>query len=378
MSWPISTLGEHCDILSGYAFKSSQFNTEGDGLPLIRIRDVVPGKSETYYSGEYERRFLVTEGDLLIGMDGDFNRARWHSGPALLNQRVCKVLAKGNLDQGYLYHLLPSVLQAISDRTPFVTVKHLSARDLKDFEIPLPPLGEQKRIAGILDQADALRRLRVRALEKLNTLGQAVFQEMFGTWDKISPYPTSSLGRILDFLTSGSRGWGKYYSDGGAKFIRIQNVKRDEFSFEDIAYVNPPRSSEAVRTRVYTNDVLLSITADLGRSSVVPDGVGEAYINQHLAILRTSKLNPVFLSSLISSPSGQRMISRGNKEGVKAGLNFDDIRSMQIIEPPTEVQIEFSDRKKAVEDLIEIARNLLKQADSLFASLQSAAFQGKL
>lgn len=75
-------LGEVSDILSGFAFKSSLFNDEGNGMPLVRIRDVVPGKTSTFYSGAFEERFVVQDGDLLIGMDGDFNRECWSGGRA--------------------------------------------------------------------------------------------------------------------------------------------------------------------------------------------------------------------------------------------------------------------------------------------------------
>jgi type I restriction enzyme S subunit len=145
-------LGEVCIFLSGFAFKSDLFTNEPTGLPLIRIRDVLPGTSNTYYSGPYQPQYVAEKGDILIGMDGEFNRERWQSEPALLNQRVCKAITRSEvLDDGYLYHVLPMVLKKIEDETPFVTVKHLSVAKLKCAQIALPPLEEQRRIAAILD-----------------------------------------------------------------------------------------------------------------------------------------------------------------------------------------------------------------------------------
>lgn len=130
-------LGEHVSFLSGFAFKSAFFNTEGEGLPIVRIRDVKAGRSDTYYSGEYDPKFIVSDGDYSIGMDGEFSLARWRGGKALLNQRVCKVESVSDrLDAGYLVRFLPSALKAIEDATPFVTVKHLSVKALRDIEIP--------------------------------------------------------------------------------------------------------------------------------------------------------------------------------------------------------------------------------------------------
>ena len=205
MSWPLAKLDNHVDILSGFAFKSESFNDRGEGLPLVRIRDVVPGVSDTYYSGEYSSDFLLSDGDLLIGMDGDFNRARWKGGQALLNQRVCKITARADsLDQGYLYHFLPKALEKIHAETPAVTVKHLSVKGIRAIEIPLPPLPEQKRIAAILDKADAIRRKRQQAIQLADDFLRAVFLDMFG--DPVTNPKGFPIGTIRDLVATADYG----------------------------------------------------------------------------------------------------------------------------------------------------------------------------
>lgn len=204
MSFPLVKLGEVMNILSGFAFKSELFG-QSDGFPIIRIRDVVRGYTDTYYSGPYAQQYVIQNGEIVIGMDGNFNAARWSGGPALLNQRVCKVSTKPELlDDGYLFHYLPIVLKKIEDSTPFVTVKHLSGSDLKDSTIPLPPLPEQRRIAAILDKADALRAKRRESLVQLDRLAQSIFVEMFG--DPVSNskgWPQPALGDLLSGIESG-------------------------------------------------------------------------------------------------------------------------------------------------------------------------------
>ena len=189
MKWPLVKIGEHLDILSGFAFKSSLFSDSG--MPLIRIRDVLAGKTNTFYAGEYSEEYVIKKGDLLVGMDGDFNRETWNSKDALLNQRVCKLTADGEkLDQRFLYHLLPKELLKIHRNTPAVTVKHLSVKKIRDIEIPLPPLDEQKRIAAILDKADAIRRKRQQAIQLADDFLRSVFLDMFGDIPaKKSKYP---------------------------------------------------------------------------------------------------------------------------------------------------------------------------------------------
>ncbi len=285
------------------------------------------------------------------------------------------------LDRDYLFHFLrsPEFTLSATRAAVGVNLPRISPNVLSTFAIPLPPLSEQRRIAAILDKADELRAKRRAALAKLDRLTQSIFLDMFGDPAQVlTKWPIRKLGPLLDFLTSGSRGWAQYYADSGDLFLRIQNVRRDELLLDDIAYVNAPHTAEAKRTQVEPGDVLLSITADLGRTAVVPEGIGKAYINQHLSILRTKQLVPRFLSAYVASPVGQRQIVERNRHGVKAGLNFDDIRSFIVPLPPFELQHEFSRRVTVVEKLKMEQYTFLTTLDTLFISLQHRAFQGEL
>ena len=142
--------------------------------------------------------------------------------------------------------------------------------------------------------------------------------------------------------------------------------------------MNAPDSAEARRTRVQSGDVLLSITADLGRTAVVPDNFGKGYINQHLAILRLREMNPVFVSQQLASPGGQRQFSSLNRSAVKAGLNFDDIRSVELLRPPLDLQIKFSALVTNLQKRTSTLQAMLDEAERLFSSLQQRAFRGEL
>ena len=250
---------------------------------------------------------------------------------------------------------------------------------LKETEIPFPPLDEQKRIAGILDAADALRAKRREALAQLDTLLHSTFLDMFG--DPVTNpmgWEVVRVGDEIGFLTSGSRGWAKYYAKDGDTFIRIQNLKNGQLELDDIAFVNAPESAEAKRTMVEPGDVLLSITADLGRTAVVPGGIAKAHINQHLAILRFTSLNPVFVSYQLASKGGQAQFNRLNREGVKAGLNFNDVKSIRLTNPPLNLQHRFAAIVESIEQQKASQRAYMAELDTLFASLQSRAFRGDL
>ncbi|MBK9348000.1 MAG: restriction endonuclease subunit S [Burkholderiales bacterium] len=122
-------------------------------MPLIRIRDVTTGQTSTYYTGPYEDEYLVQQGDLLVGMDGDFNSGFWSSSAALLNQRVCKISpAESFYDKQLIALALPGYLAAINANTPSVTVKHLSSKTIGEIGLPLPPRAEQTRIVAKLEE----------------------------------------------------------------------------------------------------------------------------------------------------------------------------------------------------------------------------------
>jgi type I restriction enzyme S subunit len=288
----------------------------------------------------------------------------------------------GKTDGRFLHHFLrqPKIRIAGERRmTGSGGQRRVPTDFLAKLEIPLPPMAEQKRIAEVLDKAEELRSKRRAVLAQLDSLNQSIFLEMFGDPASIlQKWPSRKLGELLEFLTSGSRGWAEYYSESGDLFLRIQNVRRDQLLLDDIAFVKAPDTAEAKRTRVQAGDVLLSITADLGRTAVVPEGLGAAYINQHLSILRTKALVPRFLSAYFASPAGEHQVFGRNRQAVKAGLNFDDVRSFLIPVPPIELQHEFAERVTAVEKLKATQQASLAELDTLFASLQHRAFSGEL
>lgn len=270
-------------------------------------------------------------------------------------------------------------LRGLHDAISGSAQPQITREGLRGITVPLPPVEQQRRIAEILDKADALLQKRRLALQKLDALPIALFEDTFlSNGVGAENWKLRELGEILEFLTSGSRGWAEYYVDSGSKFLRIQNVRRDRLDLTDLAFVCAPSTQEAVRTKVRPGDVLLSITADLGRTAVVPDSIGDAYINQHLSILRTKAVDPVFLSSFLSSQEGQRQIQAKDRHGVKAGLNFDDVRSIKVPVPPPSLQSYYSATIRRIEEQRDASIAHSKGLECAFAALQHRAFQGEL
>ena len=140
------------NVLYGYPFESSLFSEDSNYMPLIRIRDVKPAKASTYYSGEIREEYRIKKGDILVGMDGEFNLGRWDDRDGLLNQRVLKISGKNGCSiDGYLFHYMGPVFKKIEKETAGGSVKHLSAKVINNILIPIPSLSEQSRIVSILD-----------------------------------------------------------------------------------------------------------------------------------------------------------------------------------------------------------------------------------
>lgn len=386
--WKTVTLGSICNLVNGKAFKTSDWSTSG--VPIIRIQNLNgEDKPFNYWAGSFENQVLVKTGDLLLAWSGtpgtSFGAHIWYGPDSVLNQHIfrCDIDNKRITPEWAKFAVNIQLNQLIQLSHGGVGLKHVTRKVVDDLEIPLPPLEEQKRIADILDRAEALQAKRRAALAQIDELIRSVFIEMFGdpvknpkSWD------TTKLGECTEFITSGSRGWAKYYSETGEKFIRIQNVRNGRLDFSDIQLVEPPKTAESIRTKVKDGDLLISITADLGRTAVVDEktALEGAYINQHLALIRLNKkiVNPVFVSQYLESEGGKIQFSSLDQKGVKSGLNFENVKSLEFYLPPLDMQKEFSLRIATLEKLKVSHKTSLGELDELFASLQYRAFRGEL
>ena len=404
IEWSHAVIGRHVELINGFAFPSDGF-TQGEGIPLIRIRDLNRCDTEVNFRGRYPERYLVKKGDLLIGMDGDFLTIRWKGDDALLNQRVCKLLTKdgGRLVQDFLFYRVSEAITGINRITAATTVKHLSSKDILGITIELPPKPEQDKIAHILstidqaiEQTDALiakqQRIRNGLMQDLLTRGIDENGDLRS--EDTHEFKDSLLGRIpvewgirnidsiSDFVTSGARGWTKYYSEEGALFIRIGNLTRHHINlnWDNTVFVRPPVHVEGSRTLVRPNDILISITADLGIIGVIPEGFGEGYVNQHIALVRLTdpKIDSRFAGWFLQSRAGQSQFERLNESGAKAGLNLPTIRSLLLTDPPLDEQKRIAKTLDANITVMLHLQAVLKKQSNLKVALMQDLLTGKI
>ena len=248
-------------------------------------------------------------------------------------------------------------------------------------EYPVPVLDRktQDNIVQVLNLCSNIISNRRKQLEKLDTLVKARFVEMFGN-PIMNPmeWPVCELSEYIEFLTSGSRGWAKYFSGEGEYFITIKNVKNCRLTLDDVQHIVPPDNAEAKRTKVQEGDLLISITADLGRTAVVPKEVADygGFINQHLTCIRLNKneVCPLYVAYYMESDAGKSQFQSKNQSAVKAGLNFNSINTLKLMVPPIKLQEAFTTFVAQVDKSKAAIQMSLDETQILFDSLMQEYF----
>ena len=348
----MTKLTDLCDIQYGYAFDSGAFTNDNSYPQLVRIRDVKRGYSETFYNGDYPDEYVLSAGDLLIGMDGEFNIARWKIDGALLNQRVCKIVAKDSTDEEFLRFALSKALKVIEDRTSFVTVKHLSARELNKLEIQVPSYDEQKKISDILHRLERIIDARQNELKSLDILIKARFVEMFG--DVITnekEWPLKQWDQILQIVNGRNQKQvqsdnGKYPIFGsGGEIGRATDylTKENSVILGRKGNINKPI---LMKEKFWNVDTAFGIEPN-------SDYLLVEYLFQFCQLFNFEKLNKT-----VTIPSLTKL----------------DLKKIEMPIPPLNLQEKFADFVKQVDKSKVAVQKALDEAQLLFDSLMQEYF----
>jgi type I restriction enzyme, S subunit len=277
------------------------------------------------------------------------------------------------------------------DITPWIngsTRAKLTQAAASRIEIPLPPLAEQKRIAGILDAADALRAKRREALAQLDTLLQATFLDMFGDpvanpkgWEQITIGEFIASAKYS--LKRGPFGGAlkkEIFVNEGFKVYQQQNVIYEDF--QSGRYFISERDYERMSAfAVHADDILVSCSGTIGKIAVVPSGAAPGVMNQALMKIRLDKsrmLTPFFVNLWRSGPFERQVLGMTHGTGMKNMKSMEELKAIEFIVPPIGQQRGFTNVVQSINKQMTSHRHHLTELDSLFASLQSRAFRGEL
>ncbi len=318
---------------------------EGKGLPLVRIRDVQRGYSETYFDGLYDEKYLVSDGDFLISMDGNFNLGQWQGGRALLNQRVCLIRdTSDEVDLRYLVAILPRYLAEIEARTPFVTVKHLSAKALNAIMIPIPDLQEQKRIADQYFLQKLIKQKRELQQELYTELERSLFVSIFGNpenWaNKCEMTTIGGLAESTQYGTSAKAG-----ATGEYPVLRMGNITDDgKLDLSDLKYMDLS-PEEVEKYTVRKGDLLFNRTNSkekVGKAAVVLTDEKLAYAGYLVRVRFKNPDHAHFVAAFLNSDYGRRLRRKLAKTAVnQANINAKELTKIPILEPENAKMIKF-------------------------------------
>ena len=333
-------LGDVCEFVYGYPFDSGKFNTTGEGLALIRIRDVVPGVSYTFTTEAVPPKYFVKDGDLLVGMDGDFNLSRWKGGKALLNQRVCMFKPNEKLIlAGYIEFGLGQYLSDIWENKSFSTVKHLSAKDLNAITFPLPPLSEQKEIVARLERELATVEKMKKDFEALAETAKAEFKaelkEVFeglkrdGMWMRM----LEEVGEIVTGTTPSKSN--KDFYGGSWPFYKPTDLNQGYDTVESSDTLTD--SGWRCARQLPVGSVLVTcIGATLGKTGIIRC---EGSCNQQInAIVCNEHALPEYVYYSILEPSFQSSLWRASNSTTLPLVNKSTFSRLEISLPALSVQ----------------------------------------
>jgi len=327
--------------------------------------------------------FIFDEPLVLLAEDGghfgepDRGIAYRISGKTWVNNHAHVLRPSSAIELAYLCRVLENY-----DVIPFVTGTtrgKLTKAGASEIVIPLPPLAVQRRIAEVLDRAEALRAKRRAALAQLDSLTQSLFLDLFG--DPVAnrkSFPVSRMGDVCD-VRDGTHDSPKYVSEGGYPLVTSKNLSR---GYMDLSDVNLISEADYVqinkRSKVDRGDIIMPMIGTIGSPVLVEDEPRFAIKNVALIKFTEASPSPILVRHLLSCSYFDHIVGQKNRGGTQKFVSLGDLRSFPLPLPPIPLQREFARRVTAVEALKTAQRASLAELDALFATLQQRAFRGEL
>ncbi|ELL4669644.1 restriction endonuclease subunit S [Vibrio furnissii] len=398
MSWPVYKLGEIAEVIRGVTFSKadgSDFPEKGR-IPIIR-------------AGSIQKSLLINEGQIWVSDKKVKNHQliKKHdiimctsSGSADLVGKCAKSKGDYNVSFGafcagirsnveyvspsYLYHFLCSPsFRNWTKNSSGANIKNIRASELAEFEIPLPPLVEQKRIAAILDKADAIRQKRKQAIELADEFLRSVFLEMFGDpvtnpkgW-KVKPL--SGLIAEGDKINYGIVQPGEHV-DGGVPIVRVGDIADGKIDKSKLKCVLKEIDEKNKKSRLIGDEILITcVGATVGKVALADSSLQGFNTVRALTRVRLSnQVNRQFVFRYLQSPFVQNYFQMQLRTVGQPTLNGKQIGETPILLPEKDVQKSFLDIAEKLQSKIDAALAQLVNADDMFNSLSQKAFSGQL
>lgn len=302
---------------------------------------------------------------------------------AVFASYLIRVRPSSRVFAGFLAHFFQSsgYWAQVQKRIQGAAQGGVNATSLGELAIPLPPLPEQRRIAAILDKADALRRKRKRAIELLDSLTQSIFLEMFGDpIENSRNLPVKTLEEVVSTtrkITYGILKPGPDQSDG-VPYVRVVDIQNGAVDVSGLKRTTQEIAHEYRRSTLRKGDLLISIRGHVGRLAIAPGECDGANITQDTARLDIKNANTLFVKALLETDAAKNWMDRRTKGAAVKGINLGDLRLFPLILPVRDLQEQFAARTTAIQQVLESAKAQRSHVEALFTALQHRAFAGEL
>lgn len=324
---------------------------------------------------------------VLVAGNGDLN-VKYYNGKFDAYQRtyIIESKDKSKLTVPYLYYFLESYIETLRSQSIGGIIKYIKLGNLTNAPVPVLSIEKQNKIVKTLDKAKSIITHLHTQLEKLDLLVKARFVEMFG--EPISnPYgwEVKKLRELSELITNGNtpKGGSENYVESGILFLRSQNVWRNRIDLEDVAYIDDETHKKMKKSSVHNNDILITKTgrintenSSLGRAALFQGKDNSANINGHVYLIRLKNIVlPKFVVTILTGEAYRKYIRKVCVGGIdKRQINLDQVETFPIIMPPLDLQIQFADFVKQVDQSKSILQQELDKAQTLFDSLMQEYF----
>lgn len=386
-------IGDACDILNGYAFKSDEYVNEG--IRIIRIANVQKGYIEDDAPAFYPmnsiglNKYMLKEDDLLMSLTGNVGRVallQKEMLPAALNQRVaCLRLKTDKLIKRYLFHILNSNFfeRQCIQASKGVAQKNMSTEWLKDYEIPLYSIEKQLEIIEVLDKTRNVISLRKDELLALDNLIKARFVELFG--DLANPKCQWKKEKLVDACKNpddikcgpfGTQLSKDEYCSSGVAVWEIPQINSG-FATQPTHFLTDEKANQLEAYSIKSGDIAMSRKGNVGRCAVFPETMEDGIIHSDVLRIRIDNdlVLPVFMMhQLHYSGAVQHQIELVSSGAIMAGINVTKLKQIEVHIPPLELQNQFADFVKQVDKSKVAVQKVLDETQKLFDSLMQQYF----
>ena len=297
------------------------------------------------------------------------------------NQGFKSLVPNALVDSAYLYWCIRNFTPQLAAQGSGTTFKELSKTIVEKFQIPIPPLEEQKRIAAILDKADAIRRSRKKAIALTEELLRSTFLDMFG--DPVTNpkgWEIKALSEICTKITDGTHKTPNYVTQG-VPFLSAKNIKPHKIDWANTRFIEKEEHN-ALISRCYPEhgDILLTKSGSIGAAAIV-DRTIDFSLFESVALIKIADkevVSSIFLASLLNSERIKSFYIKNTKGVAIKHLHLVDIRQLPIIMPPKNEQELFVKMTDSIKSLESKVKKHYSYSDNIFNSLLQKAFRGEL